>query len=320
MVKNLLKQYDPIKLRVPPAPSVTLRRTYPSINVTEQLYLVDITKQISTKYLSYNVIPMELLPINNNSGQSYGYVIYRKENMNIPANSILKIAGRVCDTVMVLINGILISKPLTNENDLNGFGYWRILNGTLNLGPVEFKSVTLELIVENWGRNNFGHMDQFVQFKGLWQGGVYINDRLITNWEVVPLEFKKKWTNALKGWRKPERLWSPGAGLYKVVLNVNDKPEDTYLDMSRWTKGIVIVNGFVLGRYACVGPQQSLYLPAPLLKSGNNTIVIFEHFYPHVTVDFADNPIFSGSTCKNFTSNGNNSLMGNLLTLYSTYY
>lgn len=319
MVKNLLAQYNPIKLRTPPVPSVTLRRTYPSINVTEQLYLVDITKQVPTKFRSYNVMPMEFLPLNNNSGQSYGYILYRKENLNIAANSILKIAGRVCDTVMVLINGILISKPLTSVDDLNGFGYWRMLNSTLNLGPVEFKSATLELVVENWGRNNFGHMDQFMQFKGLWQGGVYINNDLLTNWDIVPLEFKKKWTNGLTKWRKPEKLWSPGPSLYKIELYVKDVPEDTYMDMSKWTKGIVIINGFVLGRYACIGPQQSLYLPAPLLKMGNNTIVIFEHFYPHVTVDFVDNPIFSGSTCKSFMSNFN-MFAGKLLKLYNTYY
>lgn len=39
-----------------------------------------------------------------------------------------------------------------------------------------------------------------------------------------------------------------------------------------WSKGVVIVNGFNLGRYWHVGPQRTLYLPAPLLKKGRNEV------------------------------------------------
>ena len=41
-------------------------------------------------------------------------------------------------------------------------------------------------------------------------------------------------------------------------------------------KGIVIVNGFNLGRYYNVGPTFSLYVPGSLLKKGKNQIIIFE--------------------------------------------
>ncbi len=51
-----------------------------------------------------------------------------------------------------------------------------------------------------------------------------------------------------------------------------DEPADTFLDMSAWHKGIVFVNGFNVGRYFRVGPQQTLYVPAPLLKEGVNTV------------------------------------------------
>ena len=37
------------------------------------------------------------------------------------------------------------------------------------------------------------------------------------------------------------------------------------------------VNGFNLGRYYNdAGPQKTLYCPAPMLKSGDNEIVVFE--------------------------------------------
>jgi beta-galactosidase len=54
------------------------------------------------------------------------------------------------------------------------------------------------------------------------------------------------------------------------------KTGDTFLDMSKWGKGIVFVNGHNLGRYWNVGPQQTLYLPGCWLKKGKNTITVFE--------------------------------------------
>jgi beta-galactosidase len=38
----------------------------------------------------------------------------------------------------------------------------------------------------------------------------------------------------------------------------------------------VTVNGFNLGRYWEIGPQQTLYVPAPMLKKGKNEIIVFE--------------------------------------------
>jgi beta-galactosidase len=46
--------------------------------------------------------------------------------------------------------------------------------------------------------------------------------------------------------------------------------------MGGWHKGFVFVNGFNLGRYWCVGPQRTLYLPGELLKDTDNVIEVFE--------------------------------------------
>jgi len=50
------------------------------------------------------------------------------------------------------------------------------------------------------------------------------------------------------------------------------EPEDTFLDMRGWHKGVVFINGFNIGRYWKVGPQRTLYIPAPILKTGKNTV------------------------------------------------
>ncbi|MGB7212161.1 MAG: beta galactosidase jelly roll domain-containing protein, partial [Gemmatimonadales bacterium] len=56
-----------------------------------------------------------------------------------------------------------------------------------------------------------------------------------------------------------------------------DSIGDSYLDLRGWGKGIVFVNGHNLGRYwDLIGPQRTLYLPGPWLKTGQNDIAIFE--------------------------------------------
>ena len=36
------------------------------------------------------------------------------------------------------------------------------------------------------------------------------------------------------------------------------------------------INGFNIGRYWEIGPQKTLYIPASLLKKGENEIIVFE--------------------------------------------
>jgi len=45
----------------------------------------------------------------------------------------------------------------------------------------------------------------------------------------------------------------------------------------------VWVNGHNLGRYWNVGPSQTLYLPAPWLKAGQNEIIVLDLFEPKKT-------------------------------------
>jgi beta-galactosidase len=51
---------------------------------------------------------------------------------------------------------------------------------------------------------------------------------------------------------------------------------DTYLDVRGLGKGFVWVNGHNLGRTWSVGPQESLYVPAPWLQKGVNQVVAFD--------------------------------------------
>lgn len=225
---------------------------------------------------------MEMLPINNNSGQSYGYVVYKKTNLNLSTGDILKIS----------VYGKLISKTPRNITDLNGFGFWRLENSTLTI-DTDIQNATMDLVVENFGRINHGLLNQFHQFKGL-TDDVYINDIIVRNWKIVPLEFKTNWNINSNNW-KPITTVEATPALYKFVLEIDDEPEDTFVDVQGWTKGITIINGFVLGRHFFIGPQQTLYLPAPLLRIGSNDIIVFEHYDAKKYLKFSIAPIFGNT-------------------------
>ena len=72
---------------------------------------------------SPTVLAMEDLPINNDSGQSYGFTVYRK-TVNIEANSQLRVRGHIRDFAQVLINGQNQIPPALSQGDFDKFGAW----------------------------------------------------------------------------------------------------------------------------------------------------------------------------------------------------
>jgi hypothetical protein len=75
---------------------------------------------------------------------------------------------------------------------------------------------------------------------------------------------------SLDGWG-PVSSHITAPTLFLATLQV-DTPYDTFLDMRGWGRGAVFINGFNLGRYFSGGPTHSLYIPAPLLKTGTNQV------------------------------------------------
>lgn len=290
IVKELLQKYNTIQTLIPEQPTLIDRVAYPSINIEHQIKYNAIIDQVSDSVESENLIPMEQLPINNNSGQSYGYIVYRKQNLDLPADSKLTINGHIRDTVMVLVNGALISEPLQTDKDLDGFGFWRLSESSINLTSEDLKGATVDIVIENWGRGNYGNL--YNQYKGLGEDHkVLLNGEELSSWIIYPLEFKKSWISKLS-WDEVGKDSTSGPTLYQGTLTLDDEPTDTFVNMEKWHKGVVFVNGFALGRYTFIGPQQTLYLPGPLLKTGDNEIVVFEQFDPSLQIEFSEDPIF----------------------------
>lgn len=126
----------------------------------------------------------------------------------------------------------------------------------------------MDILVENMGRVNFGPMLE-EQRKGIDQG-VVINGHMHDGWTQYPLPLNDLSRLDFSG------AWQEGLpGFYRFSLRV-DQAADTFLDFQGWGKGCAFVNGVNIGRFWEAGPQKRLYIPGPLLKTGENEIILFE--------------------------------------------
>ena len=150
----------------------------------------------------------------------------------------------------------------------------RVLDCDSLLIDIPFNS-TLDILVENLGRINYGA--RIVEnHKGITQPITIGGSRISGNWNMYGLPLSQMPdVDAL-----PEG-YNMGRPVYYRAKFTLDKVGDTFLDMEKWGKGIVFVNGHNLGRYWKVGPQQTLYLPGCWLKEGENEVVVFEQLNDH---------------------------------------
>jgi beta-galactosidase len=83
----------------------------------------------------------------------------------------------------------------------------------------------------------------------------------------------------------------PGIWQGEIMI---DKVGDVFLDVSKWGKGVVWVNGHCLGRYWNIGPTQTMYVPAPWLNKGSNKVLVLDLLGPEEPVlQGLDKPILN---------------------------
>jgi beta-galactosidase len=134
-------------------------------------------------------------------------------------------------------------------------------------------TVTLDILVENLGRINFGKY--LLQNKKGIVGKVFFQGNDVTGWQNFPLPLKNV------GEYKPKTgLASLNTPVMKKGIFSLSSLGDTYLDMTDWGKGMIWINGHNLGRYWRTGPQQTLYVPREWLLTGKNEILVFELLKP----------------------------------------
>ena len=125
----------------------------------------------------------------------------------------------------------------------------------------------LEILVESMGRPNFGPL--LGERKGL-LGGVLHQGQYVHGYTARPIPLEDISRLSFQPGTTSEPL-----SFFRTTLEVAE-PADAFLALPGWGKGYVWINGVLLGRYWKQGPQQTLYVPAPLLETGVNEIIHLE--------------------------------------------
>jgi beta-galactosidase len=228
----------------PPVPDIPSPITVHPVMLSKSISL---WKQLPKPIVSEQVQSMEHVD------QAYGYILYRT-TIHGPVKGDLML-DELHDYARIYANGIQI-----------GALDRRLKQNTL---PVDLKSskTQLDILVENSGRVNFT-----IAIRGERAGitkQVTLADKALTGWKIYPLPMLHPESVKYKD------NGCTGACFYRGTLHIATVG-DTFLDTSQFSKGFVWVNGHPLGRIWSIGPQKTLYLPAPWLKQGDNDVIVFD--------------------------------------------
>lgn len=142
----------------------------------------------------------------------------------------------------------------------------------------------VDVVVDNMGRVNYGW--SLGERKGLLDP-MLVQRRIVQRWEASSIDV------AAAGEAQLARLAAPGtadvAGGATATFSLPE-PADAHLALPGFARGFVWINGFLLGRYWEIGPQQTLYVPAPLLRTGANVVTVLELERRGTRIELRDRP------------------------------
>ncbi|KAL4635828.1 beta-galactosidase-like isoform X1 [Arapaima gigas] len=217
--------------------------------------------------------------------QYYGYMLYRTKlpRMVPDPTPLISPLNGIHDRAYISINGVY-QGFLERDTQL-------VMNVTGQEGD------QMDILVENMGRVNFGskindfkarlnysHLQiLYTQASGLVSNLILGRD-VLTDWQIYSLDIDgtiaSGWPHSEVAQHHPGTISksSDGPTFYMGTLEARGFAWDTFLKLKGWTKGQVWINGVNLGRYwPQRGPQQTLYVPGPLLSSSQpNNITVLE--------------------------------------------
>jgi beta-galactosidase len=232
----------------PPVPAIPATQVINGIKLDESASLWD---ALPTPVASHELVTMEAL------GQAYGDILYRKQ---ITANFAgeLHIEG-LHDYAQIYVNGKRIG---TLDR--------RLKQDKLSVKLA--KGDTLDLLVQNDGRINFGEHLR-TERKGI-LGGVSLQGHPLLDWQIYSLPFNN--SDAL---HYTQGKCTHAPCFYRGTFDApasGSASADTFLDTKGLGKGLVWLNGHALGRTWNIGPQQTLYVPGVWLKPHGNQLIVLD--------------------------------------------
>jgi beta-galactosidase len=191
-------------------------------------------------------------------GESFGFLLLETE-LSDPGPTVLRIES-VHDRAQVFVDGQPVG-TLSREEHEHALGF-----GAPRAGA------RLTVLVENQGRVNYGR--GLRDRKGL-LGAVTVNGKEPETWTCRALPLAGPELDGLVFQPAAETAPPVGPAFHRGFFDLS-ATADTFLALPGWTKGCAWVNGFALGRYWSRGPQRTLYVPAPVLRTGRNEIIVLE--------------------------------------------
>lgn len=195
-------------------------------------------------------------------GQNYGYILYRTKLKTTGAGDL--VLDQLHSYARIYLDGALV-------------GILDRRLGKSSLPLTAHAGQQLDILVENTGRVNFSIVLRGeragITNRVLWRGLPLIG------WKIYPLPMGSQSPDPDSS-AAPQKLaftGTPCTGpcFYRAHFTVA-APGDTFLDVRALGKGAVWINGHALGRFWKIGPQQTLYVPGPWLRQGENEIVVFD--------------------------------------------
>ncbi len=244
--REIVRKNLPAGEKLPPVPP------QPKVVTVDQFELTDsapLYSALPKAVKSERPMTMEKL------GQDFGYVLYRT-TIDKPVKGKL-VCKELRDFGVVMIDGNPVGQMDRRHNQ--------------NSIEIDIKKAPakLEILVENVGRVNFGgHL--LHNLKGITET-VTIDGKEILDWENYTLPLYKE--NVFDyDYGKPI---TGKPAFHRGTFNVKETGE-IFLDLGKWGKGAVWVNGKSLGKFWSIGPQQTMYLPSCWVKKGKNEVVVME--------------------------------------------
>ncbi|XP_006859231.1 PREDICTED: beta-galactosidase [Chrysochloris asiatica] len=295
-VRNVIQKFE--KIPDGPIPPSTPKFAYGKVALKKLKTVKEALNILTPSGPTKSFYPLTFVQVK----QYFGFVLYRTtlpKNCSDPTPLSTTTVDGVRDRAYVSVNGV--PQGILERNKVT----------TLNISGKA--GDTLDLLVENMGRVNYGSYNN--DFKGL-ISNMTLGYHNLTDWLIFPLNTEDAVRSHLRGWgdhgnsghaetepQSSSNLTLPAfyVGNFSIPSGIPDLPQDTFIQFPGWTKGQVWINGFNLGRYwPARGPQMTLFVPRHILvtSSPNNvTVLELEHApcssadLELCTVEFVDKPV-----------------------------
>ena len=260
-VREVIQRHT--RAELPEVPANRRKTSYPDVTLTQKASFFENLPVLSSPVHADVPKAMEYY------GEGYGYTVYTT-TLNREYKDVTLSFESLGDRAQIYIN-----------KAFQGIVY---INDSLEVKISASKGDVLTVICENMGRANFG--PKMMRKKGI-AGRVLLDDKIHFNWNVYPMPMSN-----LEKLVYTEEQIEENSLFMRGTFSLDDLA-DTFIKLDNFTKGFVVINGFNIGRYWEIGPQQTLYVPADLLKKGENEIINFESdkLKGEPVVKFTDTPI-----------------------------